>query len=157
MCCMSWAWLQNQVSLWMTPTCLDQWQKIRSRTDGGIVTEQKYKQHLKCSSHVSWAEIKHPRNCLYEQNIFSNVVHTFVDIPVSQHLYFVKIIHPPDSCGISRRWLNSMILIQVHLVLGTIKGHSKMCSFVTMAQMSYVLRERAIGMLTASMYRVVAR
>ena len=43
-----------------------------------------------------------------------------------------------------------MIITQVHLVLGT-KGHSKMCSFVTMPQMSEVSRERAIGMLTAGM------
>ena len=41
-----------------------------------------------------------------------------------------KIIHPPDRCGISIRWYNSMIT-QVRLVLGTIKGHSKICSFVT--------------------------
>ena len=51
-----------------------------------------------------------------------------------------------------------MIITQVHLVLGTIKGHSKVCSFVTVPKMSQVLRERAIGMLTAGMStRGVAR
>ena len=61
----------------------------------------------------------------------SNVVYKFVYIPVSEHFSFVKIIHPPDRCGISRSWLNSMIITQVNLVLETMKGHSKMCSFVT--------------------------
>ncbi len=42
-----------------------------------------------------------------------------------------------------------MIIAQVCLRLATIKGHSKMCSL--MPQMSQVLRERAIGMLTAGM------
>jgi phosphoribosylanthranilate isomerase len=45
-------------------------------------------------------------------------------------------------------------------MLWTIKGHSKMCSFVTQqnAKMFQVLGERAIGMLTAEMStRVVAR
>ncbi len=32
-------------------------------------------------------------------------------------------------CGISRCWLDSMIIAQVCLRLATIKGHSKMCSF----------------------------
>ncbi len=46
-----------------------------------------------------------------------------------------------------------MIIAQVCLRLTTIKGHSKICSFInsTMTQMSQVLRERAIGMLTAEM------
>ena len=67
-----------------------------------------------CWSHVSWAEIKDPTNVL------SNFVHKCVYIPVCEHLSFAKIIHPPDRCGISKRWLNSMIITQVHLVLGTI-------------------------------------
>ena len=49
--------------------------------------------------------------------------------PVSQHFSFAKIIYPPDRCCISTKRLNSMIITQVHLVLGT-KYHSKM-SFVT--------------------------
>jgi hypothetical protein len=60
-------------------------------------------------------------------------------------------ISPPDRCGTSRSRLNSMIITQAHLVLGTIKRN-------TMPQMSQVLRERAIGMLTAGMStRAVAR
>ena len=58
-------------------------------------------------------------------------MHRFVYIPVREQFSFAKIIHPPDRCGISRSWLNSVIITQVHLVLGTIKGHSKMCGFVT--------------------------
>jgi hypothetical protein len=61
----------------------------------------------------------------------SNFVHKYIYIPVSEHFSFAKIIHPPGRCGISRSWLNSMIITQVHLVLGTIKGHSKMFCFVT--------------------------
>jgi hypothetical protein len=55
----------------------------------------------------------------------------FVYIHASDYFSFAKTIHPPDRCGISRSLLNSMIITQVHLVLGTIKGHSKMCSVVT--------------------------
>jgi hypothetical protein len=58
-------------------------------------------------------------------------MHKFAYIPVSESFSIAKIIHPPDRWGISRSWLNRMIITQVHLVLGTIKGHSKMCSFVT--------------------------
>ena len=56
--------------------------------------------------------------------------HKFVYIRVSEHFSFAKIIHPPPTCVISR---SSMIKRhdQVHLVLWTRKGHSKMCSFVT--------------------------
>ena len=43
-----------------------------------------------------------------------------------------------------------MIITQVHL--GTIKGHSKVCSFATQHNVTdAVLRERAVGMLTAGM------
>ncbi len=53
-----------------------------------------------------------------------------------------------------------MIIAQVCLRLATIKSHSKMCSFITQhnATNVQVLRERAIGMLTAGMStRAVAR
>ena len=52
----------------------------------------------------------------------------FISLLVSI-LSIVKTIHPPDRCGISRSWLNSMIITQP--LLGTIKGRTKMCSFVT--------------------------
>jgi hypothetical protein len=54
-----------------------------------------------------------------------NVGHKFACISVSEHFFFAKIIHPPDRCGISRIWWNSMIITQVHLVLGIMKGHSQ--------------------------------
>ena len=80
---------------------------------------------------MSWNKIS--QKCsIHTKNVFlSNVAHKFVYIPVSENFYFAKIIYPPDRCGISRSWLNSVIITQVHLVLGTIKGHSKMSSFVT--------------------------
>ena len=58
----------------------------------------------------------------------------FVYIPVSEHVSFSKITHPRDKYDISRNWLNSMIITQTYLVLGTAKGHSKMCDFVTQTQ-----------------------
>jgi hypothetical protein len=79
----------------------------------------------------------------------SNFVHKLVYIPASEHFSFAKIIHPPDRCGISRSWLNSMVITQVHLVLGTRK--CAVLSHNTMPQMSQVLRECEIGMLTAGM------
>jgi NADH/NAD ratio-sensing transcriptional regulator Rex len=51
-----------------------------------------------------------------------------------------------------------MTITQVHLVLVTIKVHSKMCSFVTQHNATEVLRERSIGMLNARIStRAVAR
>jgi hypothetical protein len=54
-----------------------------------------------------------------------------------------------------------MIITQVHLVLETKKSHSKICSFVTQHNATdapQILREFAIGMLTAGMStRAVAR
>ncbi len=39
-------------------------------------------------------------------------------------------------CGISKCWLDSMIIAQVCLRLATIKGHSKMCSFTVLGGVS---------------------
>jgi hypothetical protein len=80
--------------------------------------------HVK--SHGSWAEIKDHRNVPYAQKAyFSKMLCTYLFTSL-----FVS-ISLPDRCGISRRWLNSILITQVHLVLGTIKGQSTMCSFVT--------------------------
>ena len=88
---------------------------------------------------MSWNK-RSPKLSICTKSLFlSDFVHKFVYITVSEHFSFAKIIHPTDRCGISRSWLNSRIITQVHFVLGTIKGHSK------------VLREQAIGMLTAVM------
>ena len=58
-------------------------------------------------------------SCLF----LSKFVNKFVYITVSEQFSFNKIIHPPDRCGISRSWLNSVIITQVHLVPRTIKCH----------------------------------
>uniref|UniRef100_A0A8C7FRH7 Uncharacterized protein n=1 Tax=Oncorhynchus kisutch TaxID=8019 RepID=A0A8C7FRH7_ONCKI len=66
--------------------------------------------------------------------------------------------HCRSSHSLSSIFHHSMIITQVHLVLGTIQGHSKMRSCHTTPQMSQVLREHALGVLTAGMFtRVVAR
>ena len=94
---------------------------------------------------MSWND---SRNVPYAQKV------CFSQISVSEHFSFAKIIHLPDMCGISRSWLNSMIITQVHLVLGTIKKVTLKCAVLshnTMPQMSQVMRERAIGMVTAGM------
>ena len=98
---------------------------------------------------MSWNKRSHKFSLRTKSLFLSDFVHKFVYIPVSEHFSFAKIIHPPDRCSISRSWLNSMIITHVYLVLGTIKGHSKMCSFVTQHNASEVLRECTIGMLTA--------
>jgi hypothetical protein len=95
----------------------------RNCNEQARANEQKIQtQHIKCWSHVSRAEIKDPRNCPL---FISDFVHKFVYIPVSERFSFAKIIHPPDRCGISRSWLNSVIITQA--VLGTIKGHTTQC------------------------------
>ncbi len=47
------------------------------------------------------------------------------------HITFVMRYSQHYRCGISRCWLDSMIIAQVSLRLATIKGHSKICSFIT--------------------------
>ena len=80
---------------------------------------------------MSWNK-RSQKMSIHTKSLFlSNFDHKFVYIPVSEHFSFANIIHPPDRCDISKSCLNSIIITQVHLVLGTIKGHSKMCSFVT--------------------------
>ena len=51
----------------------------------------------------------------------SNFMQKMCYIPFSEHFSFAKIFHPLDRCGISISWLNSMVITQVHLVLGTIQ------------------------------------
>ncbi len=63
-----------------------------------------------------------------------------ITVCVSEHFSFAEIIHPPHRCGISRWWLDSMIIAQVCLRLATIKGHSKMCSFITQHNATDVTR-----------------
>jgi hypothetical protein len=80
-------------------------------------------------------------------------------MPEMFHLH-KKLISQQKNC--TNLFTSLLVIIkQVHLVLGTIKGHSKMCSFVTQhnaVDVFAVLREQAIGMLTAGMStRVVAR
>ena len=72
---------------------------------------------------MNWNKISQKCTLCIKSLFFSNVY-----IPVSELFSFAKIIHPPDRCDISRSWLNCVIFTQV---LGTTKGHSKMCSFVT--------------------------
>ena len=75
----------------------------------------------------------------------SNCVHKFDYIPVGEHFSFSKVIHPPDRWGISLR--------RCTLCWGQLKVTLKCAVFLhnTLPQMSHVLRERAIGMLTAGM------
>jgi hypothetical protein len=70
---------------------------------------------------ISWN--KRSRNVPYaKKNTFlSYFVHKCVYISVSEHFSFAMIIHPPDRCGISRSWLHSMLITQVHLVQATQK------------------------------------
>jgi hypothetical protein len=67
----------------------------------------KITQHVKCWSHVSWAEIKNPWNIPYAQKAyFSQMLCTnLFTALVGEHFFFAKIIHAPDRCGISRSWL----------------------------------------------------
>jgi hypothetical protein len=79
---------------------------------------------------MSWNKRSQKCSICIKSLFFKNSLHKFVYIPVSEHFSFAKTIHPPDRCGISRIWSNSMIITQVHLVLGTMKGNSK-CSVLS--------------------------
>ncbi len=80
-----------------------------------------------------WAELNNLRlfQCT-QKAYFSQILLTNLSKSVvSEHFSFAEIIHPPHMCGILRCWLDSMIIAQVFLRLATIKGHSKMCCFIT--------------------------
>ncbi len=80
---------------------------------------------------MSWTQ-RSKTFSMYTKGLFlSNIVNKSVLICVSEHFSFAEIIHPPHRCGISRCWWDSMIIAQVCLRLATIKGLSKMCSFIT--------------------------
>ncbi len=55
----------------------------------------------------------------FSQILFTNL---------SKSVLVNEIIHPPLRCGISRCWLDRLIIAQVCLRLATIRGRSKMCS-----------------------------
>jgi hypothetical protein len=115
-------------------------------------------QREKCRARVPRAEIK--RSVRTNSVFLSNVVHTFVYIPVSEHFSFAKIIHPPDRCGIKKLNKQHDHYTGAPCAGGTLKGHTKcyVLTHNTMPQMSQVLREHAIGMLNARMStRAVAR
>ena len=61
---------------------------------------------------MSWKKISQTFLIRTKSLFLSNVVYKFVYIPVCEHFSFPKIIHPPDRCGTSRSWLNSIIITQ---------------------------------------------
>ncbi len=70
---------------------------------------------------------------MYTKGLFlSNIVQKSVQICVSEHFSFAEIIYPPHRCGISRCWLDSMIIVQVCLRLAAIKDHSKTCTYTVL-------------------------
>ncbi len=86
-------------------------------------------QHFCFCPHFSWAELKDLRLFLWTQKAyFSQILFT----NLSKSVLVNEIIHPPHSCGISRCWIDSMIIAQVCLRLATIKDHSKMCRFTVL-------------------------
>ena len=57
----------------------------------------------------------------------SNFVHKIVNIPVGEHFIICQ-----DNPSTWQAWhIKKLIIIQMQFALGTIKGHSKMCSFDT--------------------------
>ncbi len=90
-------------------------------------------QHFCFCPYLSWAGLQDLRLFLKTQKAyFSQILFTNLSKCVSEYFSFAEIIHPPHRCGISRCWLDSMIIAQVCLTLATIKGNSKMCSFTAL-------------------------
>ena len=59
---------------------------------------------------VSWNTISQKCSICTKSLFIWNVVHKFVYNPVCVHFSFANITHPPDKCGISRSWLNSVVI-----------------------------------------------
>jgi hypothetical protein len=101
---------------------------------------------------MNWNKRLHTFSIHTKTLFLSNFVHKFVYIPVSEQLSFAKIIHPPARRGISRSSLNIN-----HYTGAPCAGDNKrplkypVLSHNTMPQMSQVLRECAIVMLTDGM------
>ena len=111
-----------------------------------VYTEQNDECNMSSVGSMSWNKTSQTFFISTKILFFSNVVHTFVYIPVSEHFCFANIIHPLNRS-------------QMHLVLGTIKA-TKIWNFVKQHNATDVssFEEGAIGMLTAGMStRAVAR
>ena len=82
---------------------------------------------------VSCAEIKYPRSVSYALNAYLYQMlctNLFTSLLVSISISPRKSIHL-TGVAFQEAEKNTTIITQEHLVLGTIKGHSKMCSLVT--------------------------
>ncbi len=81
---------------------------------------------------MSWTQ-RSKTFSMYTNAYFSQILFTNLSKSVLVRTSpFAEIIHLPHRCGISRCWLDSMIIAQVCLRLATIKGHSKICSFTVL-------------------------
>ena len=87
---------------------------------------------LLVSCFISWNKRSQKCSMCTKSLFFSNCVHKFVYIPVSEHFSFAKIIHPPDRYG-----------------------QAKMCTFVTQHNGTDVLRGSAIGAVLQSCYQII--
>ncbi len=76
---------------------------------------------------MSWTQRSKTFLCTQKAD-FSQILFT----NLSKSVLVNEIIHPPHRCGISRCWLDSMIITPVCLRLATIKRHYKMCSFTVL-------------------------
>ncbi len=91
-------------------------------------------QHFCFCLHFSWAELKDLRLFLCTQKAyFSQILFT----NLSKSVLVNEIIHPPHRCGISRCWLDSMIIAQLCLKLATIKGSWKMGAKTKVLRISF--------------------
>ncbi len=116
-----------------------------------LYTEQNYERNTFVFAPIfSWTELKDIRLVLCTQKAcFSQILFTNLSvICVREHFSFGEVIQPPHRCGISRCWLDSMIIAQVCLRLAAIKGHSKMCSFTVSGGGGGVSENQSVSVVT---------
>ncbi len=97
-----------------------------------LYTEQNYKRNtfVFSSFFMSWTQ-RSKTFSMYTKGLFLSILLKICLNLCWWLLLFAETIHPPHMCGTSRCWLDSVIIAQAYLRLATIKGHSKMCSFIT--------------------------
>ena len=118
-------------------------ESLRYCTIYRFYTQQNTDKPFSICIHSPCVEAKDVRSpvCKRTDWFFSNLVHRFFDICISERFPFARIIHSAGRWDLSRCWSKSRITAQVCLGLVTIKGHSKKKSWASLRRLLTIFTE----------------